>query len=503
MLGRQPLITHIVKRFKKTKAGLFLKPRDKRKEKPTDRALKHFDDFYQSVYGPRWGSIRASLLCENKFVALVNNYGDPEVTREQMELNGAVNLRKVFDLYYNPNAIADAPEQAKLSSNIDKVLDKFVQEKQKTEFRSIYQDHVDEEEEKLALERIEDPSRVLDVKHVVDYKKSLKQSLDEDSEYDFNRMISAEVGVMGLHEFIPATKLKGMEDFIPESDHYQYYNTAVDFPLKIELESDFAFPKTLDLYMYPKGDISRFSRPKNASTKVLSHFLLDAGSILPPLMLNVQPDDVVLDACAAPGGKSLILLQSLLPKVVVCNDNSLSRMNRIYKLFLQYIPNFKNNWDGERCIVRNNDIRKINEFSKYDKILVDVPCSNDRLSVNVNENSLFRGDRVKERLQLPEYQASILVHCLQLLKPGGSLIYSTCSLSPIQNDGVVNMALTKAFTDYHITTTIKDLTNVLQPFKKLFFFEDSKNLKFGQLVLPQLPTNCGPMYFCKIQRNEN
>lgn len=72
-----------------------------------------------------------------------------------------------------------------------------------------------------------------------------------------------------------------------------------------------------------------------------------------------------------------------------------------------------------------------------------------------NENSVFKGDRMKERLQLPELQAAILVQCLQLLKPGGSLVYSTCSLSPIQNDGVVNMALSKAFTDYHITTTIK------------------------------------------------
>lgn len=72
-----------------------------------------------------------------------------------------------------------------------------------------------------------------------------------------------------------------------------------------------------------------------------------------------------------------------------------------------------------------------------------------------NTNSMFKGDRVRERLLLPELQSSILAQCLQLLKPGGSLVYSTCSLSPIQNDGVVNMALTKAFAEYHITATIK------------------------------------------------
>lgn len=234
--------------------------------------------------------------------------------------------------------------------------------------KSIYQNHVDEELEKMALEKREDPSRMIEAEDVVDYKKSLQKSLVEDSEYDFNRMISAEVGSMGLHEFIPATKLKGMEDFIAESEHYQYYNTGVDFPLKIEPEVEFEFPKTLDIYTFPKGDISRFSRPKQCSTKVLSHFLLDGGSILPPLMLNVQPGDEVFDACSAPGGKSLILLQSLVPKLVVCNDASLSRINRLYKLFFQYFPDFTDKWENERCLIQNEDVREVNQFEKYDKV---------------------------------------------------------------------------------------------------------------------------------------
>lgn len=48
----------------------------------------------------------------------------------------------------------------------------------------------------------------------------------------------------------------------------------------------------------------------------------------------------------------------------------------------------------------------------------------------------------------------------------------------------------------------RNLTGVLKPFRKLFNFEDPMELKFGQLVLPQLPANFGPMYFCKIQRNQ-
>lgn len=347
-------------------------PRDPRKTTSTERALEHFDDFYKSVFGPKWPGIRASLLSENKFAAIVNNYGDVESTKEKLELSGAINIRKVFELYYDEEAAAQAAVSGDTThsakSNIDHKLEKVVLEKKKSDFKSIYQKNVDVELEKMALEEEIEPSRTIDPEDVVDYKKSLQKSLAEDSNFDFNRMISAEVGTMGLQEFIPATKLKGMEDYIVESEHYQYYNTGVEFPLKFDVEHSFEIPKSLDIYMYPKGDISRFSRPKPSSTKMLTHFLLDAASILPPLMLNVQTDEIVLDACAAPGGKSLIMLQSLLPGMLVCNDSAQSRIHRTYDFFLQYLPEFINNWEGERCTLQSKDVRLIQEFSKYDKV---------------------------------------------------------------------------------------------------------------------------------------
>lgn len=72
-----------------------------------------------------------------------------------------------------------------------------------------------------------------------------------------------------------------------------------------------------------------------------------------------------------------------------------------------------------------------------------------------DDNNIFKATRVKERLRIPELQADILTNCIKLLKPGGSLVYSTCSLSPVQNDGVVHMALSRAFADYQLTVTIK------------------------------------------------
>lgn len=347
------------------------KPRDNKKQSSIERALNHFDDFYSSVFGKRWPGIRVSLLTENKFACLVNNFGEADETCQAMELAGAVNVRKVFEIFHkeaSPDEIQALYENSNKTTDVEKKLNKIVFEKQTTEIRAVYQQHADEELEKLRLERTKDPSRIITVDDVVDYKKSLQKSLAEDMEYDMSRMISAEIGLMGLQEFIPATKLKGMEDFIPESDHYQYYKTNVDFPLQFEPETSFKFPKTLNIYIYPKGDISRFPRPKKCTTNVLSHFLCDGASILPPLMLNIQPDDIVLDACAAPGGKSLIMLQSLLPKLVVCNDKQ--RSIRLSKMLHQYLADFDKNWNGERCIVDNQDIRDVPEYSKYDKVKI-------------------------------------------------------------------------------------------------------------------------------------
>lgn len=53
-----------------------------------DFALEHFDDFYGSIFGNKWKSIRVALLCENKYVALVNNFGDSEKIISLLESKG-------------------------------------------------------------------------------------------------------------------------------------------------------------------------------------------------------------------------------------------------------------------------------------------------------------------------------------------------------------------------------------------------------------------------------
>lgn len=130
------------------------------------------------------------------------------------------------------------------------------------------------------------------------------------------------------------------------------------------------------------------------------------------------------------------------------------------------------------------------------QILLDVPCTNDRLSVAEDDNNWFSQKRQHERLELPQQQMDMLCQALPLLRPGGSLVYSTCSLSPIQNDGVVHMALQQLQRTSSAQYVVVDLSEAFAPLPFRFF----EGCRYGQLALPYLPNNVGPMYVARIER---
>lgn len=76
-------------------------------------------------------------------------------------------------------------------------------------------------------------------------------------------------------------------------------------------------------------------------------------------------------------------------------------------------------------------------------------------------------------------------------------MYSTCSLSPLQNECVVERALDIAETQFNISIHVEDLSHFRMLFQDTFAFLDCR---LGELVLPHLTANFGPMYFCKLRR---
>lgn len=157
------------------------------------------------------------------------------------------------------------------------------------------------------------------------------------------------------------------------------------------------------------------------------YYIQEPSAMTPAAMLPVEPGDKVLDLCAAPGGKSTELAAKLKGKgVLVSNDISSSRA----KALLKNIEVF----GVQNGVVLSETPEKLSKvFPEYfDKILIDAPCSGE---------GMFRKDNAIIKAwekQGPEFfhkiQKSIIDAAVKMLKPGGIMLYSTCTFSPLENE---------------------------------------------------------------------
>ena len=157
----------------------------------------------------------------------------------------------------------------------------------------------------------------------------------------------------------------------------------------------------------------------------------DESSMLVARELNPQPDEFIIDCCAAPGGKTTHIAE------LMRNSGHIVAVD----IHEHKIKQIKSNTDrlGIKIIeALLLDARKIgSKFAgKADKILVDAPCSG--LGVLRRKADLRWKKTPAELKELPALQSDILNSAAQALKSGGTLIYSTCTIEKSENEGVVN-----------------------------------------------------------------
>ncbi|MDU1177831.1 MAG: 16S rRNA (cytosine(967)-C(5))-methyltransferase RsmB, partial [Peptoniphilus harei] len=167
------------------------------------------------------------------------------------------------------------------------------------------------------------------------------------------------------------------------------------------------------------------------------HFYVqDLGSILVSSFLNPRKDSKVLDLCAAPGGKTTHLSEIMdnTGEIVAC-DKSKGKINLIKE-------------NAQRLGCKNispmiNDARVLNDefVNKFDYVLVDAPCSGTGLYRKKPDIKWNKGiDDLKE---LGKIQLEILNNAKEYVKDQGLLLYSTCSLSKIENEDVIENFLSE------------------------------------------------------------
>ncbi|KFD69693.1 hypothetical protein M514_10635 [Trichuris suis] len=216
----------------------------------------------------------------------------------------------------------------------------------------------------------------------------------------------------------------------------EWYPDGLAFELNMDKKSFRRHPKFRQLHKFLVAE---------TACGILSR--QEAVSMIPPLFMDVKPAHYVLDTCAAPGSKTVQILEMLhsdesvpIPSgLVVAND---SNNERCYLLVHQALKRS----GSPCCVVTNMDAMTmpntviLNESGdvvnmNFDRILCDVPCSGDgTLRKNIN---LWKEWNAVQAYGLHKLQLKIALRCAKLLKVGGLMVYSTCSMNPIEDEAVV------------------------------------------------------------------
>ena len=160
----------------------------------------------------------------------------------------------------------------------------------------------------------------------------------------------------------------------------------------------------------------------------------EISSMRPAFVLDPKETDIVLDMTAAPGNKTGILAQIMKNKgLIIANDVDKTRIKTL-KFTLKRL--------GVRnTIITCRDATKINFNFKFDKILLDAPCSCEGM-IRKKPDSLKTWS-YKEVNSKSNLQKKLIANAFSLLKPNGVLVYSTCTLSPEENEEVIDFLLKK------------------------------------------------------------
>jgi 16S rRNA (cytosine967-C5)-methyltransferase len=193
----------------------------------------------------------------------------------------------------------------------------------------------------------------------------------------------------------------------------------------------------------PVPDNSDFVELNNlpAAALELGHcYIQDPSTAVACELLDPKPGEKILDACAAPGGKTTYLAQIMKNRgTIIGCDRDPQRLqtvkNNVARLGTTIVHAVHHDWR------RENLPRRIASIEPFDRVLVDAPCTNTGV--------MRRRIDVRWRLQpadfsrMADQQFTVVRAALQLVRPGGVLVYSTCSLEPEENQLVVRRMLSE------------------------------------------------------------
>lgn len=226
-------------------------------------------------------------------------------------------------------------------------------------------------------------------------------------------------------------------------------------------------------------------------------YFLDAASVRAAVTLPLANAKQILDLCAAPGGKTLVLATTMgTDATLLSNERSPDRKNRLRTVCDTCLPPSVR----ARVTITGHDGAKmcLAQQEAFDAILLDAPCSSER---HVLSDPTYLAEWSPSRIKtLSVAQWALLSSAWRMLRAGGYLLYSTCALSAAENDDVVSRLL-KKFPDARLCEPCiasDAYKTAVAHEKTLPAYEKTT---YGAHILPDVAGGAGPLYFSLLQKN--
>lgn len=164
-------------------------------------------------------------------------------------------------------------------------------------------------------------------------------------------------------------------------------------------------------------------------------YMQSLSSMIPPIVLNPQANESILDMAAAPGGKTteMACLSNNQAMITACEKNKIRCDKLKYNLEKQ---------GANRVTIMQKDARKLSDFFKFDKILLDAPCSGSG-TINITDSNLEKYFSKELYIRSIKTQKELLEKAAKIVKIGGEIVYSTCSVLKDENEKIIQNILNK------------------------------------------------------------
>lgn len=220
-------------------------------------------------------------------------------------------------------------------------------------------------------------------------------------------------------------------------------------------------------------------------------YFLDAASVLAARQLPLEGAEEILDLCAAPGGKTLVIASRMGENAFLSsNERSPERKHRLSTVVQNCLP--QNISERVKTSCSDGATWCTRQTECFDRILLDAPCSSER---HVYNDPKYLNVWTPSRVKTVANEEWALLSCsFRLLRPEGYLLYSTCALAREENDGMIERLLKKFKNQVEVVQFTPDGVEGHEEMVP-------EPTDYGFHVLPDTSKGAGPLYFCLIKKH--